>query len=175
MSTSLTPSLRFTWKYIANFIRNKFVTNHSLKKNNFNSLLSDLVMWFSVLTQVNARRAAGVMSPLIQCHNCRQVWQHPSPFSNRALCRQVGISRQLFFMILYSQKIITLGSCYSSYSDNETPLYGSNSINFLNLFAGANPQLIQYALRVYGTTNLDEDKWRQCEDQIKVLVRHNKR
>ncbi len=42
--------------------------------------------------------------------------------------------------------------------------------NNLNFILGANPQLIQYALRVYGTTDLDEDKWRQCEDQIKVFL-----
>jgi hypothetical protein len=35
-------------------------------------------------------------------------------------------------------------------------------------FSGANPQLVQYALRVFGSTDLTDDQWRQCEDQIKV-------
>ena len=26
----------------------------------------------------------------------------------------------------------------------------------------------QYAIRVFGSTDLSEDQWRQCEDQIKV-------
>ncbi len=32
-----------------------------------------------------------------------------------------------------------------------------------------NPQLIQYAIRVFGTTDLEESQWKQCEDQIKVI------
>lgn len=33
-----------------------------------------------------------------------------------------------------------------------------------------NPELIQYAIRVFGTTDLTESQWKQCEDQIKVCV-----
>ena len=32
----------------------------------------------------------------------------------------------------------------------------------------SNPELIQYAIRVFGTTDLTESQWKQCEDQIKV-------
>jgi hypothetical protein len=42
---------------------------------------------------------------------------------------------------------------------SKTPLF---------LVAGKNPQLVQYAIRVFGSTDLTEDQWRQCEDQIKV-------
>ena len=30
------------------------------------------------------------------------------------------------------------------------------------------PELIQYAMKVFGTTDLSESQWKQCEDQIKV-------
>lgn len=36
-------------------------------------------------------------------------------------------------------------------------------------FTGKSPQIIQYAIRVFGSTDLSEDQWRQCEDQIKVF------
>lgn len=38
----------------------------------------------------------------------------------------------------------------------------------------SNPELIQYAIRVFGTTDLTESQWKQCEDQIKVrcMYRH---
>ena len=32
----------------------------------------------------------------------------------------------------------------------------------------ANPHLIQYAIKVFGTTDLDASQWKQCEDQLKV-------
>ena len=32
----------------------------------------------------------------------------------------------------------------------------------------ANPSLLAYAQRVFGSINLDEDQWKQCEDQLKV-------
>ena len=34
----------------------------------------------------------------------------------------------------------------------------------------SNPELIQYAIRVFGTTDLTESQWKQCEDQIKVCM-----
>ena len=41
----------------------------------------------------------------------------------------------------------------------------------------ANPSLLAYAQRIFGTLDLDEDQWKQCEEQIKVremlFVRHN--
>lgn len=37
-----------------------------------------------------------------------------------------------------------------------------------NLPPGVNPQLVQYAMRVFGSTDLTDDQWRQCEDQQKV-------
>lgn len=35
--------------------------------------------------------------------------------------------------------------------------------------AGRNPQLVQYAIKVFGSTDLEEAQWKQCEDQLKVL------
>ena len=35
---------------------------------------------------------------------------------------------------------------------------------------GTHPQLIQYAIKVFGTTDLDASQWKQCEDQLKVSV-----
>ena len=32
----------------------------------------------------------------------------------------------------------------------------------------SNPQLIQYAIKVFGSTDLEESQWKQCEDQLKV-------
>ena len=34
----------------------------------------------------------------------------------------------------------------------------------------SNPELVQYAIRVFGSTDLTESQWKQCEDQIKVKV-----
>ena len=31
-----------------------------------------------------------------------------------------------------------------------------------------NPQLLQYAQQAYGTTNLDEEQWTQCEEAFKM-------
>ena len=36
--------------------------------------------------------------------------------------------------------------------------------------SGTNPQLIQYAIKVFGTTDLDASQWKQCEDQLKVCL-----
>lgn len=36
-----------------------------------------------------------------------------------------------------------------------------------------NPELIQYAIRVFGTTDLTESQWKQCEDQIKMSMVYN--
>ena len=33
-----------------------------------------------------------------------------------------------------------------------------------------NPQLIQYAIKVFGSTDLEESQWKQCEDQLKVSL-----
>ena len=33
---------------------------------------------------------------------------------------------------------------------------------------GRNPALIQYAIKVFGTTDLEPSQWKQCEDQLKV-------
>jgi len=38
---------------------------------------------------------------------------------------------------------------------------------------GSNPELIQYAIRVFGTTDLTESQWKQCEDQIKMSMVYN--
>ena len=35
----------------------------------------------------------------------------------------------------------------------------------------SNPELIQYAIRVFGSTDLTDSQWKQCEDQIKVYLR----
>jgi hypothetical protein len=32
------------------------------------------------------------------------------------------------------------------------------------------PKLVAYAMRVFGSTDLTEDQWNQCEDQMKVSV-----
>merc|ERR1719288_380431 len=37
----------------------------------------------------------------------------------------------------------------------------------------SNPELIQYAIRVFGTTDLTESQWKQCEDQIKMSMVYN--
>ena len=34
---------------------------------------------------------------------------------------------------------------------------------------GRNPVLIQYAIKVFGTTDLEPSQWKQCEDQLKVF------
>ena len=33
---------------------------------------------------------------------------------------------------------------------------------------GRNPVLIQYAIKVFGSTDLEPSQWKQCEDQLKV-------
>ena len=34
----------------------------------------------------------------------------------------------------------------------------------------SDPQILTYAVRVFGTTDLTEDQWKQCMDQIKVIT-----
>lgn len=38
----------------------------------------------------------------------------------------------------------------------------------LTRITSADPQILQYAVRVFGTTDLTEDQWKQCMDQVKV-------
>jgi len=38
---------------------------------------------------------------------------------------------------------------------------------------GTHPQLIQYAIKVFGTTDLDASQWKQCEDQLKMNCVYN--
>jgi len=35
-----------------------------------------------------------------------------------------------------------------------------------------NPALAQYAVKVFGSTNLTDAQWKQCEDQLKVNIFH---
>ena len=37
----------------------------------------------------------------------------------------------------------------------------------------ANPSLLAYAQRVFGSVDLDEGQWKQCEDQLKVETKFN--
>jgi len=37
----------------------------------------------------------------------------------------------------------------------------------------SNPELIQYAIRVFGSTDLTDSQWKQCEDQIKMSMVYN--
>ena len=34
----------------------------------------------------------------------------------------------------------------------------------------SNPNLIRYAIQVFGTSDLEESQWKQCEDQLKVIM-----
>ena len=40
--------------------------------------------------------------------------------------------------------------------------------SFLSRITSADPQILTYAQRVFGTTDLSEDQWKQCMDQVKV-------
>lgn len=48
---------------------------------------------------------------------------------------------------------------------NQTVLGRSS---FLSRITSADPQILTYAVRVFGTTDLTEDQWKQCLDQVKV-------
>jgi len=52
------------------------------------------------------------------------------------------------------------------------PSSASNSIlsrsSILSRITSADPQILNYAVRVFGTTDLSEDQWKQCMDQVKV-------
>lgn len=39
----------------------------------------------------------------------------------------------------------------------------------LSRITSADPQILSYAVRVFGTTDLSEEQWKQCLDQVKVL------
>ena len=50
-----------------------------------------------------------------------------------------------------------------------SPAIGGPSTSTIGAPIGrTDPQLIAYAVRVYGNTNLTEEQWKQCEDQIKA-------
>ena len=38
----------------------------------------------------------------------------------------------------------------------------------LSRITSADPQILQYAVKLFGTTDLTEDQWKQCMDQVKV-------
>ena len=38
----------------------------------------------------------------------------------------------------------------------------------LSRITSADPQILTYAVKVFGTTDLTEDQWKQCMDQVKV-------
>ncbi|KAI9562350.1 hypothetical protein GHT06_013315 [Daphnia sinensis] len=40
--------------------------------------------------------------------------------------------------------------------------------SFLSRITSADPQILTYAVRVFGTTDLTEDQWKQCMDQVKM-------
>jgi len=40
--------------------------------------------------------------------------------------------------------------------------------SILSRITTADPQILNYAVRVFGTTDLSEDQWKQCMDQVKV-------
>ena len=42
--------------------------------------------------------------------------------------------------------------------------------NSLTSITQTDPQLIQYAIKVFGSTDLTDAQWKQCEDQIKVSM-----
>ena len=41
----------------------------------------------------------------------------------------------------------------------------------LSRITTADPQILTYAVRVFGTTDLTEEQWKQCMDQVKVFLR----
>jgi len=45
--------------------------------------------------------------------------------------------------------------------------------NAVTAVTKTDPELIQYAIRVFGTTDLSESQWKQCEDQIKMSLVYN--
>lgn len=51
-------------------------------------------------------------------------------------------------------------------STNQTVLARSS---VLSRITSADPQILTYAVRVFGTTDLTEDQWKQCMDQVKVM------
>jgi len=51
--------------------------------------------------------------------------------------------------------------------DDHTVLARSS---FLSRITSADPQILTYAVRVFGTTDLTEDQWKQCMDQVKVTI-----
>ena len=51
---------------------------------------------------------------------------------------------------------------------DKVDLHAVNASGSLTGVTRNDPQLIQYAIRVFGTTDLEESQWKQCEDQIKV-------
>lgn len=48
---------------------------------------------------------------------------------------------------------------------NQTVLARSS---VLSRITTADPQILTYAVKVFGTTDLTEDQWKQCMDQVKV-------
>lgn len=51
---------------------------------------------------------------------------------------------------------------------NQTVLARSS---VLSRITTADPQILTYAVRVFGTTDLTEEQWKQCMDQVKVRKR----
>jgi len=54
------------------------------------------------------------------------------------------------------------------------PLISIQGPPTVNKVTRTNPQLLAYAKQAYGTTDLDEEQWKQCEEAYKMnLVFHD--
>lgn len=58
---------------------------------------------------------------------------------------------------------------YAGSSTNNQSVLARSSV--LSRITSADPQILTYAVKVFGTTDLTEDQWKQCMDQVKVNTR----
>lgn len=49
-------------------------------------------------------------------------------------------------------------------------LLQSGMLGNLSAVRRGNPALVQYAIKVFGSTDLEEHQWKQCEDQLKMNI-----
>lgn len=68
--------------------------------------------------------------------------------------------------IINSVPIANAHMSFAGPSTTNQTVLGRSS--FLSRITSADPQILTYAVRVFGTTDLTEDQWKQCLDQVKM-------
>ncbi len=69
---------------------------------------------------------------------------------------------EFIFDLIWQLTLAAKKSRWGDESDKATVVSGQ-------VVEGKSPQLVAYAIKVFGSVDLEPHQWKQCEDQMKVL------